>query len=52
MKYIGFLRQHTRAKVIYYGHDLHFLRETRQYEVTGDAALLSSAQDGELWSCC
>lgn len=45
VKYIGFLRQHTRAKVIYYGHDLHFLRETRQYEVTGDAALLSSAQE-------
>lgn len=44
IKYISQLRQHTAAKIIYYGHDLHFLREQRQYEVTGNTELLSSAR--------
>lgn len=35
-KYMDFLRKHTDIKVIYYGHDLHFLREGREYELTGD----------------
>ncbi|RFZ80881.1 glycosyltransferase [Lacrimispora amygdalina] len=35
-KYIDFLREHTSMKLIYYGHDLHFLREGREYELTGD----------------
>ena len=35
-KYIDFIREKTNIKVIYYGHDLHFLRERREYELTGD----------------
>ncbi len=35
-KYIDFLRENTSMKLIYYGHDLHFLREGREYELTGD----------------
>lgn len=35
-KYIDFIRAHTDLKVIFYGHDLHFLRERREYELTGD----------------
>ena len=35
-KYIDFIRENTNMKVIYYGHDLHFLREGREYELTGD----------------
>lgn len=35
-KYIDFLRDNTSMKLIYYGHDLHFLREGREYELTGD----------------
>ncbi|RHP35000.1 glycosyltransferase [Lachnotalea sp. AF33-28] len=38
VKYIDFIREYTRIKVIFYGHDLHFLREMREYEVTGDPA--------------
>lgn len=35
-KYIDFIKENTEIKIIYYGHDLHFLREMREYEVTGD----------------
>lgn len=45
-KYIDFIRDHTDIKVIYYGHDLHFLRETREYELTGD---LKKKRDADYW---
>lgn len=45
VNYIDFLRDHTKAKIVYYGHDLHFLRMTREYELTGDKKLLSEASD-------
>lgn len=35
-KYIDFIQKNTNIKVIYYGHDLHFLRENREYELTND----------------
>lgn len=35
-KYIDFIKENTSMKIIYYGHDLHFLREGREYELTGD----------------
>lgn len=35
-KYIDFVKEKMHAKIIYYGHDLHFLRLTREYEMTGD----------------
>lgn len=35
-KYVDFIRENTNIKVIYYGHDLHFLRLGREYELTGD----------------
>ena len=35
-KYIDFIKEKNDIKVIYYGHDLHFLRERREYELTGD----------------
>lgn len=47
VKYIDAVREFTNARVIYYGHDLHFLREKREYELTGDAALLQSSADWE-----
>ena len=34
MKYIDFFKTKTTIKIIYYGHDLHFLREQREYEIT------------------
>lgn len=37
-KYVDYIAEHTDIKIIYYGHDLHFLREFREYELTGDVA--------------
>ena len=38
IKYMDFIRKKTDIKIMYYGHDLHFLRELREFEVTGDPA--------------
>jgi glycosyltransferase involved in cell wall biosynthesis len=35
-KYIDFFKEHTDCRIIYYGHDLHFLRITREYELSGE----------------
>lgn len=35
IKYIDLVREYSHAKVIYFGHDLHFLREMREYRLTG-----------------
>lgn len=42
-KYLEFIRENTNAKIMYYGHDLAFLREMREYEITGDASFRDSA---------
>jgi len=38
IKYLDTLRLRTRARLSYFGHDLHFMRLRRQQAVTGDAA--------------
>jgi glycosyltransferase involved in cell wall biosynthesis len=43
-KYIGFIREHTNIACIYYGHDLHYLREAREYELTGDKKRLEESE--------
>ncbi len=43
VKYIDFIQSRTHLKVLYYGHDLHFLRERREYELTGDTKLKESS---------
>ena len=45
-KYIDFIKQNTDIKIIYYGHDLHFLREYREYELTGD---IQKKRDSDYW---
>lgn len=45
-KYVDFIRQNTNIKIIYYGHDLHFLREYREYELTGD---IRKKRDSDYW---
>ncbi|MCI8510785.1 MAG: glycosyltransferase [Lachnospiraceae bacterium] len=45
-KYVDFLQQNTKIKLIYYGHDLHFLREYREYELTGD---IQKKRDSDYW---
>lgn len=45
-KYVDFIKQNTDIKIIYYGHDLHFLREYREYELTGD---IQKKRDSDYW---
>jgi glycosyltransferase involved in cell wall biosynthesis len=44
-KYINFLRDNTKSKIFYYGHDLHFYRELKEYELTKDKAKLASSNE-------
>ncbi len=44
IKYIDFLKKVTNATILYYGHDLHFLREAKQYEIEKNPQLLKSAE--------
>lgn len=44
VNYIDLVHQYTPAKIAYFGHDLHFLREKREYEVTGNVQTLKSAE--------
>lgn len=45
-KYIDYIKDNTDIKVIYYGHDLHFLRESREYELTGD---IDKKREADYW---
>ena len=45
-KYVDFIKENTNIKVIYYGHDLHFLREYREYELTGD---IKKKRESDYW---
>lgn len=45
IKYIDFLKNKTNIKCIYYGHDLHFLRLRREYELTGDKSKLTESEE-------
>ena len=45
VKYIDAVRKLTPARIVYYGHDLHFLREQREYQLTGDPAVLKSSEE-------
>lgn len=47
IKYIDFVKENLNAKITYYGHDLHYIREMREYEVTGDIKLKHSAERWE-----
>ncbi|MDO4265816.1 MAG: glycosyltransferase [Eubacteriales bacterium] len=46
IKYIEFIRDNTDIKCIYYGHDLHFMRLTREYELTGD---IRTKREADYW---
>lgn len=45
VKYIDWIRNNTPARIVYYGHDLHFLRISREYQVIGKKSLLEEAED-------
>jgi GT2 family glycosyltransferase/SAM-dependent methyltransferase len=51
------VRAHTKAVLLYYGHDLHYARLTLEHEKTGDARLLREAAkirevEETLWRNC
>ena len=46
LEYIGQVTEHTRARRLYYGHDLHAVRLEREYAINGRQQLLS---DIEFW---
>ena len=48
VKYVDFLREKTNIKLIYYGHDLHFLRTEREAELTGNEELLTEAKEWKI----
>lgn len=43
VKYIDRMRCKKNLKIVYYGHDLHYLRNLREYELTGDEKFLSES---------
>ena len=43
VKYIDFIKDNTDIRCIYYGHDLHFLRLEREYELTDDIKIKREA---------
>ena len=43
-KYVELIRKYSRALVVHYGHDLHYLRLGREYEITGEAKLLEESR--------
>ncbi|WP_052435297.1 glycosyltransferase [Sulfurospirillum cavolei] len=44
IKYIDKIKEHSNAKIIYFGHDLHFLREEREYRLKKDKKILTSSE--------
>ena len=44
IKYIDYFRQYSNAKIIYYPHDLGYLRHYRQYEITNNQKDLDTAK--------
>jgi glycosyltransferase involved in cell wall biosynthesis len=44
IKYIDIIKEFTRAKIFFYGHDLHYLREYRQYQIEQKEELLKISQ--------
>ena len=45
-KYMDILKKEMSSKIIYYGHDLHSLRDTREYLLTNNKNKL---KDAEVW---
>ncbi|WP_025720497.1 glycosyltransferase [Paenibacillus sp. 1-18] len=45
VKYIDVFKKHTKAKIIYFGHDLHYIRELRNYEISGEVSLLKASEE-------
>ena len=46
-KYIDLIKQFSNIKIVYWGHDLHFLRERREYEINKNKKLIESSKKWE-----
>lgn len=44
IKYIDWVKKYSKAKIIYFGLDLHYLRELRNYELDPNPELLKSSE--------
>lgn len=44
-KYMDVIKRYTNSKVIYYGHDLHYLRDLREYRLSGNSKLMDSSNE-------
>lgn len=47
IRFIGYVKRFSRAKILYQCHDLHYLRLQRKYEVDGDEPTLQQSQMSE-----
>lgn len=45
--YVDALRQHSKARIVFYGHDLHFRRLMQEHAVSGDPETLAEAVRSE-----
>lgn len=45
VKYIDLIKKAAKGKIIYYGHDFHYLRLRREYELSKNQELLRQADD-------
>lgn len=48
INYIDALRDYSDCKIVYFGHDLHYLREMRQYEIDRNPELLESSRNWKM----
>lgn len=46
-KYFDFFKKRSKSPIIYYGHDLHFVRIMREYDITGNNNLKSAAKESQ-----
>ena len=44
LKYLNYIKSNTHAKLLYSGHDLHYLREERHYQLNGQHAYLTASR--------
>ena len=52
--YIALLKKHSKTNLIYYGHDIHYLRLRKQYEITQQPEILKEIEihkelEHQLW---
>ena len=44
IKYIDFIKEYMESKIIFYGHDLHYMRLMREYELSKDSNILNESK--------